>query len=85
MSLMENIKQKRCYLAFDYDTELTSTAKTDKYKTNVLTDGNIITAGADISVASKLLFQPSPTGKEASGFHDTSFQSFTRCDMYTRK
>ena len=53
MSLMENIKQKRCYFAFDYDTELTSIAETDKYKTNVLTDGNIITAGADISNAWK--------------------------------
>ena len=33
----------------------------------------------------EVLFQPSPTGKEASGFHDTPFQSFTECDIYTRK
>ena len=48
MSLMENVKQKRCYLAFDYDTELTSLAETDKYKTYVLPDGNVTTVGADM-------------------------------------
>ena len=33
----------------------------------------------------EVLFQPSPTGREASGFHDISFQSFTECDIDTRK
>ena len=33
----------------------------------------------------EVLFQPSPTGREASGFHDTSFQSFKECDICTRK
>ena len=64
MSLMENIKQKRCYLAFDYDTELTSIAETDKYKTNVLPDGNIITAGADISIAWKCCSSQVPLVKK---------------------
>ena len=43
----ENVKQKRCYHAFDYNTELTSTAETDNYKTYELPDENTITVGAE--------------------------------------
>ena len=50
MSLMESVQQKRGYLAFDYDTELTSTAKTGNHKTDVLPDENIITVGVSRSV-----------------------------------
>ena len=35
MSLTENVKQKRCYLAFDYDTELTSTAESERIPTGI--------------------------------------------------
>ena len=39
---------------------------------------------AEILHCAEILFQPSPTAKEASGFHDTSFQSVTKCNIYTR-
>merc|ERR1712232_324159 len=33
----------------------------------------------------EVLFQPSFIGKEASGIHDTSFQSIVKCDVDIRK
>ena len=79
----QDVMEKLCYVAFDYVTKLTSTAETHKNKTYLPQDGNIITV--EILHGAEILFQPSPTGKEASGFHDTSLQIFTKCDIYTRK
>ena len=36
-------------------------------------------------VAPEVLFQPSFIGKEASGIHDTTFQSIMKCDVDIRK
>ena len=82
---VQDVMEKLCYVAFDYDTMLTSTVETDRDKTYLLPDGNIITVGAEIITFPKLLFQPSPTGQEASGFHDTSFRCVMKCCIYTCK
>ena len=47
-------------------------------------DGNMIIVGAKRHHCAKMLFQPSFTGKQASEFRDTSFQSNMRCDVYIR-
>ena len=60
-----------CYMRFDYDRELKSTADFDKKQTHVLSDGNIITVAPNVFVA-RVFFQPSVIGKEAGGVHDTS-------------
>merc|ERR1712012_699483 len=54
-------------------------------KTYELPDGNIITVGAERFRCAEVLFQPSFIGKEASGIHDTSFQSIMKCDVDIRK
>ena len=64
------VKEKLCYIAFDYNTELKSTVEnSDKKQTHMLSDGNIITVALNVSVAS-VFFQPSVIGKEASGVND---------------
>ena len=41
-------KEKLCYIALDYDTELKSIAESsDKKQIHMLSDGNIITVGAE--------------------------------------
>ena len=47
--------------------------------------GNIIIDGAERFRCVKVFFQPSSTGKEASGFHDTSFHNIMRCNVDIRK
>ena len=56
MSLMENVKKKRCDIALDYDTKPTSTADVDKDKTYELLDGNIITVGTKRLLCAEVLF-----------------------------
>merc|ERR1739847_222500 len=54
-------------------------------KTYELPDGNIITLGTERFRCPEVLFQPSFIGKEASGIHDTTFQSIMKCDVDIRK
>merc|ERR1712224_188329 len=53
----------------------------DEEKTYELPDGNIITVGSERFRCPEVLFQPSFIGKEASGIHDTTFQSIMKCDV----
>ena len=63
----------------DYDTELTSIAEIDKTKTFELPDRSICLSVLNVSIA-LILLQPSFIGKEASGFHNTSFKYNAKCD-----
>merc|ERR1712059_160024 len=68
------------------DTEMKAASESsDKEKTYELPDGNIITVGGERFRCPEVLFQPSFIGKEASGIHDTTFQSIMKCDVDIRK
>ena len=79
-------KRNFCYIMFDFDTELNSTAESSvKKQTFEHPDGNILTVGVKRFHCAKVFFQPSFTSKEACGVHDTSFHYVVKCDVNIRK
>jgi len=50
-----------------------------------LPDGNVITVGNERFRCPEVLFQPALIGKEASGVHDTMYQTIMKCDVDIRK
>ena len=68
------------------DTELKSTEESsDKKQTHMLSDGNIITVGAERFRSARVFFSASLIGIKASGAHDTSFHYIMKCHVATRK
>ena len=78
-------KEELCYVGFDYDTQLNTTAEVDKEKTYVFPDRNIITVGAERFHCAEVLFRPSFDERKTSRFHDTSVQSNMKCDVYSAR
>ena len=63
--------ERLCFSRLDYNTELKSTAATDKYKTSELPDGKRHHSWRQTSPVRGSIVQPGFIGTDASGFHDT--------------
>ena len=71
-----DVKEKLCFLAFDFDTLLKSIAESsNKKQTHVLSDGHTNSVGTECFRCECVFFQPSVIGTSASGIHVISFRA----------
>jgi len=96
LEIVRTIKEKLCYVAIDFDTEIDSTAsKAKKMRTSMetsdaevqfeLPDGSMIAVGTERFRCPEALFQPSLIGQQHAGIHQQVFDSIQQCDVDIRK
>ncbi|KAK1170178.1 hypothetical protein AOXY_G6968 [Acipenser oxyrinchus oxyrinchus] len=87
LEIVREVKEKCCYVAQDYETELRGSrgpeTHTEMYYT--LPDGQVINMGNERFRAPEILFKPELVGRDHYGMHESVFRSILRCDMDLRR
>jgi len=83
--IVRDIKEKCCYLAEDFDNEMSKAQNGEVDITYELPDGNIVTVGNQRFRCPEALFQPSLIGMEAAGIHAMVYNAIWACDIDIRK
>jgi len=86
LQIVRDIKETLCYVANDYDEELTKSSHcSENERLYTLPDGQTISIGSERFRAPEALFQPQLLGMEGKGIHESIFDSIMKCDIDVRR
>ena len=82
--IVQDIKEKVCNVALDYDLEIKSSSTKKLYS---LPDGHKIAIGSERFTCPEAMFQPKllDSNNELIGVHEATYNSILKCDLDVRK
>jgi len=86
LEIVKEIKEKKCYVALDYESELKEFESGDSKTTEFeMPDGQIVKIGSQQIKCPEALFKPGFLGKDFGGVHQTAFSCVQKCDVDLRR
>ena len=83
--IVRSIKEQLCYVALDFEEEMTNSGKTVSDEEFELPDGSVIKVGSARFRCPEALFKPAHIGLEVDGYHDMTYKSIQKCDIDVRR
>ncbi|KAJ5070114.1 actin [Anaeramoeba ignava] len=83
--IVDDIKEKFCYSAYDFENEMENSDENLIEKKYELPNGDIVKLAKERFRCPEALFKPSLIGKEEKGIHEITFNTLLKCSIDIRK